>query len=322
MPPDPQSTGLVALAVPRVGLRAGSAAREPIQGRTGVPVLMTVDQPLDLASTLLSGQSFRWQRDAEWFEGVVFNNIVRMRQDVAGIEFTSAPDDESFVRPLVRDYLALEVDLEGIYASIGADDRLKAAIARYRGLRVLRQDPWECLVSFICSSASNIPRISSNIESICAAFGREVRAGDRVRSTFPTPQELAEAGEERLRRLGVGYRAPFIASTARAIADGVPDLMTLREAPYEEALRELTALDGVGDKVANCVLLFSLDKLEAFPVDVWVERALQEWYLRGADKKLTRSKMRLWARDYFGPYAGYANQYLFHDRRLQGRRRW
>jgi N-glycosylase/DNA lyase len=284
-------------------------------------VLITVDQPLDLASTLQSGQAFRWRRDAEWFEGVVFNNIVRMRQDGAGIEFTSAPDDEYFVRPLLRDYLALEIDLEGIYASMGADDRLEATIARYRGMRILRQDPWECLVSFICSSASNIPRIRKNVESICAAFGREVRAGDRVWSTFPTPQDLAEAGQERLRRLGVGYRAPFIANTARAIADGDVDLMALREAPYEEALSALTTLDGVGDKVANCVLLFSLDKTEAFPVDVWVERALQEWYLSGADKKLTRRNMRLWALDHFGPYAGYANQYLFHDRRLQGRRR-
>ena len=122
-----------------------------------------------------------------------------------------------------------------------------------------------------------------------------------------------------LRDLRLGYRAEYIVSAARAVADGKLDLMALREDSYEAALETLLSLDGVGDKVANCILLFSLDKLEAFPVDVWIERALQEWYLDGAGQKLSRKNMRLWARDYFGPYAGYANHYLFHDRRLQGK---
>jgi len=282
-------------------------------------MFLTVDQSFDLINTLQSGQTFRWKRDGDWFEGIVFNNIVRIRQDESTIEFTSTPDDEVLVRPLLTDYLAIGVDLEQIYSSIGVDDRIISAISRYRGMRILRQDPWECLVSFICSSASNIPRISSNVESICTAFGQEIGFGDSFRKTFPTPQELAGVDEYAIRQCGVGYRAPFIADTARAVADGVPDLMTLREVPYEEALRELTLLDGVGDKVANCVLLFSLNKLEAFPVDVWIDRAIREWYLSDVKERLTRKNMRLWARDYFGSYAGYANQYLFHDRRLLGR---
>jgi N-glycosylase/DNA lyase len=186
-------------------------------------------------------------------------------------------------------------------------------------MRVLRQDPWECLVSFICSSASNIPRITRNIESICDVYGRPVGSGEARRNTFPTPRELSRAGEEPLRALGLGYRAGYIAETAGVIAAGAVDLMALREEPYEDALETLTGLAGVGDKVANCALLFSLDKPEAFPVDVWIDRALREWYLDGQGESIPRPKLRPWAQERFGPYAGYANHYLFHDRRLQGR---
>ena len=285
-------------------------------------MLIPTPKPFDLASTLLSGQAFRWRPDGEWFYGVVFSNIVKIRQVRAGIDFSCAPDEERTIGPLLQDYLGLGADLEAIYASISSDQRLKDSIARYKGMRILRQDPWECLVSFICSSASNIPRISGNVEDICKSFGRPLEMDDYVRHTFPSPKELATAGEQRLRDLGLGFRAKYLATTARAIADGVLDLMTLREADYEEALAVLTTLDGVGDKVANCVLLFSLDKPEAFPVDVWVDRVLREWYFDGRrppKPKISQEKVRIWAQERFGPYAGYANQYLFHDRRLQGR---
>ena len=282
-------------------------------------MFISIDQPLELASTLLGGQAFRWRGNGVWHDGVVFDNLVGIRQQPTGIEFRSFPDDEAYLEPFLRDYLGLGADLERIYASLAKDDRLEQAIARHRGLRILRQDPWECLVSFICSSASNIPRITRNIESLCVAFGRPLGTSDDRRSAFPTPAALAEAEPERLRRLGLGYRADYLAATARAIADGRLDLMSLREASYQEALDALMALDGVGDKVANCVLLFSLDKTEAFPVDVWIHRALEEWYLSDAETRLSRLKMRPWAQERFGPYAGYANQYMFHYRRLQGR---
>ena len=219
----------------------------------------------------------------------------------------------------MRDYLGLGADFQSIYASISLDDRTRSSIERYRGMRILRQDPWECLVSFICSSASNIPRISKNVESVCDAYGHPIRLGDYLRSSFPTPRELAEAEEASLRELGVGYRAEYLVSTTRAIADGGVDLMTLREAPYDEALEVLVSLAGVGDKVANCVLLFSLDKLEAFPVDTHIRAELQQWYPDSQSAGSSARNIRLWAQDRFGPYAGYANQYLFHDRRLRGR---
>ena len=292
-------------------------------------MLIPFTQPLDLTSTLESGQAFRWKREhaslpgyGQWYYGVIFSNLVKMRQSPRGIEFSCAPDGEPALAPLIRDFLRLDDDLDAIYRSISVDERVKSSIDRYRGMRLLRQEPWECLVSFICSSASNIPRISGNIEDVSRSYGLPVALGDHMRWTFPAPAELAEASEEDFRRLGLGFRARHIVPVATTIASGAPDLFALREASYDEALEALIALPGVGDKVANCVLLFSLDKLNAFPVDVWIHRAIREWYPNGSnvDGGTSRNTMRPWAQEYFGPYAGYANQYLFHNRRLQGRR--
>ena len=285
-------------------------------------MLIPFDGPLDLVSTLESGQAFRWRLDGEWLTGVVFGNIVRTRQTPEGVEFTCGPDDESAIAPLFRDYLRLDDDLESICARIDVDERIGAAMRRHPGIRILRQEPWECLVSFICSANSNIPRISKNVEDMADAFGRPLALGEWQRSAFPTPAALAEAGETPLRELRLGFHAKYVAHAARVVADGELDLYALREAGYDDALAALTALPGVGDKVANCVLLMSLDKREAFPVDVWIDRALREWYpehvTRADGKPLTRAAMRPWAQAYFGEYAGYANQYLFQGRRLLG----
>ncbi len=281
-------------------------------------MLIPAESPFDLESTLYSGQAFRWRPDDGWDVGVVFNNIVRIRQVAEGIEFTSGPDTEETVAPLLRDHLDLGVDIDRVCASIDKDSRIGPSIAEYRGMHILRQDPWECLIAFIISSYSNIQRISKHVEDLANEYGDKLTVGAHRRSTFPGPETLTEVGEQRLREMGLGYRAPYVARTAAMVADGEIDLFALREASYQEALEALLQLPGVGDKVANCVMLFSLDKPNAFPVDVWVQRALQDWYL-GPAKKLSPVKMRLWAQEYFGPHAGYANQYLFHGRRLRGR---
>ena len=282
--------------------------------------------PLDLANTLKSGQAFRWIPDGReteagggWFSGVLFDSLVAVRQVPGGVEVRCENGDAPGLGGLVEDYLRLSDPLEEICRSIDLDDHIRSAVSRYSGMRLLRQDPWECLVSFICSATSNIPRITGNVEDLAASFGRRVADPDGARRAFPRPEELAEAGEQRLRDLGLGFRAKYLAPVARMVADGEVDLFALREAEYSEGLDVLTSLPGVADKVANCVLLFSLDKLEAFPVDVWVRRALQEWYGVDRKKKLSDVDKRRWAQDYFGANAGYANQYLFHSRRLMGR---
>ena len=287
-------------------------------------MLIPFTGPFDLITTLESGQAFRWRREEEWLTGVVFDNIIRTRRTAEGVEFECAPDDETAIAPLFRDYLRLDDDLEAICDRVRVDDRIGAALRRYPGLRVLRQEPWECLISFICSANNNVKRISVNVEDIADGFGRPLALRECRRSAFPSPAELAQVEEGELRELGLGFRAKYVAGAARIVAAGDLDLFALREADYDEALAALTRLPGVGDKVANCVLLMSLDKREAFPVDVWIDRALREWYpehmVRVDGKPLTRAAMRPWAQAYFGEFAGYANQYLFQGRRLLGRR--
>lgn len=278
---------------------------------------LTISQPLDVASTLESGQAFRWHRRGAWHYGVLQDSLVALKQDGFRLEVRSSPLPPEQIETSLKEYLRLDDDLEAIYACIDTDSRIHEAIAEYRGLRLLRQEPWECLVSFICSANSNIPRISASMEALAQSYGRQLRLDDYVGYTFPTPEKLAEAGEAALRDLKLGFRAKYVARVAEIVALGEVKLESLRHLPYQEAKEVLTSLPGVGDKVADCVLLFSLDKLEAFPIDRWVLRAMEEWYLDGA--KLSYRDIRAWALARWGGYAGYAQQYLFHAMRSRGR---
>ncbi|MBI2855973.1 MAG: hypothetical protein HYX93_03910 [Chloroflexi bacterium] len=278
---------------------------------------LPIAQPLDLAATLESGQAFRWYRRGEWHYSVIGENLVALRQGLSHLELRSSPSPPEQVEAPLRGYLRLDDDLEAIYARIGTDPVMRRAIATYRGLRLLRQDPWECLVSFICSANSNIPRISATIQTLAQEYGQPLSLGEYVDYTFPTPEMLAEAGETGLRALKMGFRAKYVARAAERVALGEVKLEHLRHLPYQEAKDVLMSLSGVGDKVADCVLLFSLDKLDALPVDRWVRRAVEGWYLEGA--RLNYKALRTWAVERWGTDAGYAQQYLFHAMRLEGR---
>ena len=294
---------------------------------------LSINQPFDLAASLGSGQAHRWRRDGHadadpsggWHWGVISGNLIKIRlsnDDLAGytysLEFRSAPTtDSEYLEPLLRGYFRLDDDIEGIYGEITRDPRVASMVHRYRGLRLLRVEPWECFIAFICSANSNIPRIHANMEAISGRFGEALALDGQVRYTFPSPEQLAEAGEASLRDLGLGFRAPYVAQGALAVARGELDLDGLRHIPYQDAQARLMEIRGIGPKIADCVLLHSLDKLEAFPIDVWVRRALQEWYFHGT-KMPSYQAVTEWARDYFGRYAGYAELYLFHGRRLGG----
>ena len=295
---------------------------------------LPISQPFELASSVLSGQSHRWTKDGQagaetgegWHWGVVCGNLIKIRPSEngpsdcpQGVELRCSPDsNHKHLQALVRSYFRLDDDIDEVYRDISNDPRVEAMVRRYRGLRLLRVNPWECLISFICSANSNLPRIHSNMESMSEHFGEPLTLDGHTRYTFPTPERLAAAGEAALRTLGLGFRAPYVAGAARAVAAGDLDLEVLRTTAYDEAKERLMELRGVGSKIADCVLLHSLDKLEAFPIDVWVRRALAEWYFPG--KKPPPDRVMLeWARDRFGAYAGYAELYLFHGRRLRGR---
>ncbi len=282
--------------------------------------VLPFDGPLDLPTTLASGQCFRWRVDdtGAW-TGVIGGDIVRLARTPDGVAIESAPTPPADLAERIAAYLRLDDDLPAIHARIGSDERIAEGIDRYPGMRIMRQEPWETLAAFILSSTSNIPRIARTVELIAETFGQRLSLDGTTRRTFPRPDVLAEAGEERLRALGCGFRAPFLAQAAAAVADGTLPLGELCGAPYADVLAALTALHGVGDKIADCAMLFSLERMEAFPADRWVRRVLVDWY--GLPANVSYEGMRSWAQERFGSDAGYANQYLFWNIRQASRKR-
>jgi N-glycosylase/DNA lyase len=284
---------------------------------------------LDLAASLESGQAHRWRREDDWFSGVVQGNFIKVRQTPPSppfskggtqggvrLEFRTEPGPEASVAPLLRSYFRLDDDIQAIHAEISRDARVAEMIARYPGLRLLRVDPWECLISFICSANNNIPRIHQNMETLASHYGSPIEMDGQVRHTFPTPAQLAEASEGELRTLALGFRAPYVFQAAQAVLDGRLDLDALVRLPYSEAKARLMECPGIGPKIADCIAVFSLEKLEAFPIDIWIRRALGEWYFPGQKTPPDRVLLE-WAQARFGRYGGYAQQYLFHGRRLE-----
>lgn len=273
---------------------------------------------VDIEATLDGGQAFRWWPEGDGtYRGVIGRRVVSMASIPGGVAATA--EDEKGTEGLlhaVRDYLNLEQDLEGFRQRFADDPCLGPALRGYAGLRVLRQDPWECLFSFITSSTSNIPRIKLNVNRAAEHLGYSLGPRDKD-VMFPEPEVIAEAGEQFLRDLGFGFRAKYLAPAAEAIATGDLRLIDLREATYIEAREQLTQLHGVGEKVADCVLAFSLDKPESFIVDRHILRALQKWY--DLPESANVSYAADWARDHFGEYASLANQYMFHRERLSRR---
>ena len=284
-------------------------------------VHLDIDQPFDLAESLESGQAHRWKYLEEgWYSGVLGQWLIHIRQDRRGAEYRAAGHgaDRETLNRLLRSYFRLDDDITAIYAEICRDRRVAEMVARYPGLRILRQDPWECTVAFICSATSNIPRIHQNMEAMADSLGDPLELDGEVRHTFPSAEQLASSGEGFLRELGLGFRAPYVVAAARQVCDGELDLDELIRLPYPETKSRLMECYGIGAKIADCIAVFSLEKLQAFPVDVWVRRALAEWYFPMQKKPPDRAMVE-WAQNHFGRYAGYSQQYLFHGRRREGR---
>ncbi len=271
---------------------------------------MTLNVPapaFSLKTTLESGQTFRWRWKHEWYYGFIGPCAVKVKQ--AGDNLTIETIDPRLSPAHIRRYFALDLDLSPILASIDVDAQIHDAIMRFRGLRVLRQEPWECLASFICSSFNNIKRIEGMIERMSQTFGVPIAFNGFRGCAFPTPEAIARAPERRLRELGLGFRAGYLKATAKLIASGRLPLETLRRTDYRVTKAALLRCEGVGDKVADCVALFGFEKYEAFPVDLWIERAMR-YYFRSA--KMTPARIHDFAWQHFGRYAGWAQQYLYH----------
>jgi N-glycosylase/DNA lyase len=221
----------------------------------------------------------------------------------------------------LSDYLQLDLNLAEVVRTFPDDEPIRAAVAACRGLRLLRQDPWECLASFILSSTKQIVQIQQIIALLNQRFGEPVpvAAGHAPAFAFPPPERLARCSEAELRACKMGFRAPYLLDTARAIAGGQFDLERLRGLPVEIARSELMNLSGVGRKIADCVLLFAYGFPTAFPVDVWVMKALKQLYFP-RKRKVNLKSLHRFSDQHFGPHSGYAQQYLFHYVRMKGRK--
>ena len=269
----------------------------------------------DLEATLSSGQAFRWRRSAQAWVGVIDTHWVRLESAGHSILARTAKPVSEW--GWLTDYLQCELDLEEILRSFPSDEPMGNAVAACHGLRLLRQSPWECLVSFLLSSTKQIVQIQQIVALLCQRFGEPlaVPPGDPATQAFPSADRLARATEEELCACKMGFRAPYVSAAARAVEDGSLSLEGLRQLPVEAAREELMRLPGVGRKIADCVLLFAYGFQAAFPVDVWVMRALRQLYF--PRRRVSLERLHRFSAEHFGPYAGYAQQYLFHYARTK-----
>ena len=264
----------------------------------------------DLGATLSSGQAFRWKQGVAGWEGIIGGRWVQLEQKPDGIVATVA--EPVITWRWLEEYLQTRVDFSAVTESFPRDEPLRQAMAACRGLRLLQQDPWECLASFICSSTKQIVQIQQIISLLCERFGVPVATppSHAPAFAFPSAERIAGLTESDLRACKMGFRAPNLLRTARAIVAGEVDLSCLRSMPVALAREELIKLPGVGRKIGDCVLLFAYGFQEAFPVDVWIAKALRELYF--PTRRPSPARLLKFSQTYFGPNAGYAQQYLFH----------
>ncbi len=266
--------------------------------QNGHEIEITGVTEFELARTFECGQCFRWNVSSETaYVGVAMGRAVRIRRGGGSLFITGTLDD---FNKIWRAYFDLDQDYAAIRCAVCIDDYMTKATTYGAGIRILRQDKWEALCSFILSQNNNIPRIKTIIEALCRAYGDPIEFEGLTYHAFPSAEKLASLSAEDLTPLRCGYRAPYILEAARAVALGSLDLEALSSGAPEDALSALKKQTGIGDKVASCVVLFGLHMLDAFPVDTWVKKVLEAQYPQGLDPKI------------FSPYAGLAQQYMFH----------
>ncbi|OGS42507.1 MAG: hypothetical protein A3K67_07460 [Euryarchaeota archaeon RBG_16_62_10] len=266
--------------------------------------------PLDLDLTLGCGQTFRWRRraDGSW-SGPLGKDIITLKGSGRKL-LVDGKGDGSHLAAAVRTYLRAGDDVGAIQRALGKDPVLSPGIHGLRGLRIVKMDEWECLVSYVLATYANIPRIARMIDALSRRYGTPID-GDTY--SFPAPKAVRRATVAELRRCGLGYRAKYVRAVGQAVNED--RIRELRRRRYPELREELKSLPGVGDKVADCVCLFGFGRLEAFPIDVWMERALARLYGQTG----SYAKLRTFAASRFGRHAGYAQEYMYHNERTRAR---
>lgn len=271
-------------------------------------------EDFNLDYTLDCGQVFRWDYVDGWWTGVVNGQLARLHQDQKSGEILV---DSRLPADFFEHYFRFDDDLETILQEVNKDEFMDEAIGKYKGLRLIRQDPWECLISYMLATAWSIPNIKRGISTMCSTYGNEIGEGYY---SFPDPYSLVHACDDDLRGCKLGFRSGRVIKAAKHVEDGNLVLGDIFKLDYEAAKQRLMFLEGIGEKVADCILLFAFGKMEAFPVDTHVEKVVRTIYghhdfFKG---KATKNKIGNWGRMYFGHNCGYAQQYFFYQKRLEG----
>ena len=273
---------------------------------------------IDVDNSINSGQVFLWQKSEENWYGIDGQNILKINQSG---KIKSISNKKT-------DFFRKNDDIQSIIKSISKDKTIKKAVKEYEGLRIFNQDPFQCMISFIISSNSNIQKIKNSLEKISKKFGTKVIIQNKEFFLFPKPENIAKASINEIKACGVGYRAPFIKDAAKMVTLKKVNFEYLKNSDYNETKRNLRLIPGVGNKVADCIMLFSLNKLDAFPLDTWMIKILEKYYsneFQIKTKTITEKQYEILHKkivDYFGPYCGYAQQFLFKMERENYEKKW
>lgn len=289
--------------------------------------------------TVNSGQMFLWENYKNSWYGVYKSHILKFSLDHENsgkglydhLYFDSLPELDNWQQLVFR----LDDDINYISSCLTNDNIISQLFKKYSGLWLMRQDPFQCMISFACSSNTNIPMIRRMLKNLCRKFGIKREIDEKKFFTFPTTKSLAKASINELCSCGIGYRAKTIKSLTEKIIIGTLNIEELSRCKYDEAKEKLLSIYGIGNKLADCILLFSLEKTEAFPIDVWIARSIHSYYrsllnqeslkLDFKSTKLSPNKYNLLSkimRQHFGKYAGYAQQYLYYHMRYSANKKW
>ena len=264
----------------------------------------------NLKYTLECGQCFRWKNNNDYYVGVIKDRVIKIRQDGDYIYVRS--NEQKDLEKVIKEYFELEKDYSSIEKRIASlDDYVKKALKNTSGMRHLKQDFFETIISYIISANNNIPRISKSVNEISKRYGKKIEFDDEEYYLFPTPEQLKDVTIDDYRACGVGFRDKYIYNTVKRINNKEIDLVKMQDMDTSSLRKELLSLMGIGPKVADCILLFSCGRQEVFPIDVWVERVMKKLYFN--DENISKKEILKYASDNFGNDAGIVQQHLFYN---------
>ena len=278
--------------------------------QTGNDILISGAEHYDIYKTFSSGQTFRFSRDGMCLSGAAFGRVLELYQHEDAITLKNCTSEE--YESIWKEYFAADLDYGRILKAIDNDEIIHNAIKSGSGIRILRQELWECIISFVLSQNSNIPRISKMVEALCSSCGTKIPSSSLF--AFPSPEQILKFGKNSLGNLKLGYRDEYVYEAAKAVCERKLDTEKLRAADTQTARKMLTDIKGIGGKVADCILLFGLGRYEVCPHDVWIKRILSEKY---GIADVNEKKGYQFVSEKWGEYAGIAQQFLFYAHRGQ-----